>query len=96
MAEAGGGGLCPTGAARGVWLGASVLTPPCILLLVVLNLNQMGRLYLRREGRALSVLASWRALATGWDLSWSLATGLTAGGSLDTRWMAACLFLACR
>ena len=30
MAEAEGGGLCPTGAARGVWLGASVLTPPCI------------------------------------------------------------------
>jgi len=53
---------------------------------------------LRREGRALSVLASWRAVTTGWDVSWSLAAGWTTGGSFDTRWslLAACRFLACR
>lgn len=60
--------------------------------------NQLGRLYLRREGRALSVLASWWALAAGWDVSWSLDTGGTARRSFDTRWplMATRRFLACR
>ena len=62
------------------------------------ELESIGKLYLRREGRALSVLASWRALTTGWDVSWSLDTGWTAGGGFDTRWslLAAGRFLACR
>lgn len=53
---------------------------------------------LRREGQALSVLASWWALAAGWDVSWSLDTGWTARRSFDTRWplMATRRFLACR